>query len=207
MKRLRGFLIAALFLVPLAVLAQPRSGDDYIPLRVPQSTDAAPGKIEVVEFFWFGCPHCYNLEPTLEQWVKRLPADVQFHRIPAVFNPRWGRDAAIFYAMETLGVEAKLHRPLFDAIHRDHLDTEAGEAFNQWLAKQGLDARKFEETVRSFSVQSKVRRAAQLSVSYGIEGVPALAVHGRYTIPASQNMLSIADYLVGVVRRGGAAGK
>lgn len=207
MKRLRGFLIAALFLVPLAVLAQPRSGDDYIPLRVPQSTDAAPGKIEVVEFFWFGCPHCYNLEPTLEQWVKRLPADVQFHRIPAVFNPRWGRDAAIFYAMETLGVEAKLHRSLFDAIHRDHLDTEPGEAFNQWLAKQGLDARKFEETVRSFSVQSKVRRAAQLSVSYGIEGVPALAVHGKYTVPASQNMLSIADYLVSMVRTSGAAAK
>jgi thiol:disulfide interchange protein DsbA len=207
MKRLTRFLIATVILVPLAALAQPRAGDDYIELRVPQSTEVAPGKIEVVEFFWYGCPHCYNLEPSLEQWRKRLPADVQFRRIPAVFNPRWGRDAAIFYAMEVLGVGEKLHRPLFDAIHRDHLNTEAGEAFSQWLAKQAVDARKFEETVKSFSVQSKVRRAAQLSVAYGIEGVPALAVHGKYTVPASQNMLGITDYLVGVIRRSGAAAK
>ncbi len=207
MKRLTRVLIAALCFVPLAVLAQPSAGDDYIQLKVPQSTEVAAGKIEVVEFFWFGCPHCYNLEPLLEQWIKRLPADVEFRRIPAVFNPRWGRDAGIFYAMQALGVEAKLHRPLFDAIHRDHLDSMPGEAFNQWLAKQGLDPRKFEETVKSFGVQSKVRRAAQLSVSYGIDGVPALAVHGRYVVPASQNMLGITDYLIGVVRRSGAAAK
>ncbi|MDH4188971.1 MAG: thiol:disulfide interchange protein DsbA/DsbL [Betaproteobacteria bacterium] len=200
MSRWLRTLFAVFLLVPLVALAQFRAGDDYVVLEVPQAVEASKGKIEVVEFFWYGCIHCYNLEPLLEQWIKRLKPDVQFRRIPAVFSPRWGRDAAIFYAMEALGVQEKLHRPLFDAIHRDHLNTEQGEAFNEWLAKQGLEARKFEETVKSFSVQSKARRAAQLSVSYRIDGTPALAVHGRYTIPASQRMLGVADYLIGTLR-------
>jgi thiol-disulfide isomerase/thioredoxin len=94
------------------------------------------GKIEVLEFFWYGCPHCYSLEPLLETWLKKLPADIQFKRVPAVFNERWAKDAAIFYALEASGNLERLHRPLFDAIHRDRLKTDDGQALGQWLAKK-----------------------------------------------------------------------
>ena len=101
------------------------------------------GKIEVIEFFWYGCTHCYNLEPMLETWVKKLPADVQFRRVPAVFNERWGHDAAIFYTFEALGVLDKLHRPFFDAIHRDAPAHRQQQALNAWLQKNGVDPKKF----------------------------------------------------------------
>ena len=165
-----------------------------------------PGKIEVVEFFWYGCPHCYSLEPLLEKWVARLPKDVQFRRIPAVFNDNWARDAAVFYSFEALGVLERLHRPYFDAIHRDGLNTRDRAAFDGWLKKQGVDVKRFEAAYQSFGVQSKVRRAMQLSVAYGIDGTPAMAVQGRYRISAEQGqthegMLAIADYLISLERK------
>ena len=190
---------------PLALRAQaPQPSTDYTILKPELPVDAPPGKIEVIEFFWYGCPHCYTLEPLLESWLKKLPADVQFKRVPAVFNERWAKDAAIFYALEASGNLERLHRPLFDAIHRDGLKTDDGRALGQWLMKNGVDTKKFDEIGRSFSVQSKVRRAAQLSTAYGIEGTPAMAVQGRYTIGVDRGqpaMLATVDYLVDQVRR------
>jgi thiol:disulfide interchange protein DsbA len=189
---------------PLATRAQQlRAGTDYAVLK-PELPVEAQGKIEVLEFFWYGCPHCYGLEPLLEPWLQKLPADVQFKRIPAVFNERWAKDAAIFYALEASGNLERLHRPLFDAIHRDSLKTDNAQALGQWLTKNGVDTKKFDEVGRSFSVQSKVRRAAQLSAAYRIEGTPSLAVHGRYTIGTERGhagMLATADYLIEQVRR------
>ncbi len=202
-------LAAAALGAPLAARAQqPRPGVDYVTLK-PELPVDSPGKIEVVEFFWYGCPHCYTLEPLIETWLRRLPPDARFVRIPAVFNERWAKDAAIFYALEALGVAERLHRPLFDAIHRDGLRTDSGEALGQWLKKQGVDTRKFDEVARSFGVQSKVRRAAQLSVAYRIDGTPAMAVHGRYTVGAEQarsqqTMLATVDYLIELARKTGA---
>jgi len=191
---------------PSALRAQSlRPGVDYVVLK-PELPVDTPGKIEVVEFFWYGCPHCYGLEPLIEAWLKKLPPDAVFRRIPAVFNPRWAQDAAIFYAFEALGVFDRLHRPLFDSIHGDALRTDKPEALDQWLRKHEVDTKKFGEAVRSFGVQSKVRRAAQLSVAYRIDGTPAMAVHGRYTVGAEQSrtqavMLSTVDYLIDLVRR------
>ena len=189
---------------PLAVRAQQlRPGTDYAVLK-PELPVEAQGKIEVLEFFWYGCPHCYGLEPLLETWLQKLPADTQFKRIPAVFNERWAKDAAIFYALEASGHLERLHRPLFDAIHRDALKTDNGQALGQWLTKNGVDTKKFDEVGRSFSVQSKVRRAAQLSAAYRIEGTPAMAVHGRYTVGTDRGhaaMLATVDYLIDQVRR------
>ena len=191
---------------PLAARAQqPRAGVDYLALRSALPVDT-PGKIDVIEFFWYGCPHCYSLEPLLETWLNKLPTDTQFRRVPAVFNDRWARDAAIYYAFEALGVLDRLHRPLFDAIHRDGLRTDSGPALGQWLQKQGVDTRKFDEAARSFGVQSRVRRAAQLSLAYGIDGTPAMAVQGRYTVGAEQSrtqkaMLDTVDYLIGLARK------
>ena len=189
---------------PLTARAQQlRPGSDYTVLK-PELPVETQGKIEVLEFFWYGCPHCYGLEPLLETWLQKLPADTQFKRIPAVFNERWAKDAAIFYALEASGNLERLHRPLFDAIHRDALKTDNGQALGQWLTKNGVDTRKFDEVGRSFSVQSKVRRAAQLSSAYRIEGTPAMAVHGRYTVGTDRGhaaMLATVDYLIDQVRR------
>ncbi|HEX7054631.1 MAG TPA: thiol:disulfide interchange protein DsbA/DsbL [Burkholderiales bacterium] len=196
--------LAAWFLAG-AVWAQ--GGPQYTELKPPQPTVGEGGKIEVVEFFWYGCPHCYTIEPLVEQWKKTLPPEAVFRPQPAVFNARWGHDAAIFFTFEALGVLDKLHRPLFDAIHRDHLRTDDPKALAQWVQSQGLDPKKFQDTMKSFSVQAKVRRAAQLTAGYKIDGTPAFAVAGRYTVSAEQGrtregMLQTVSYLVEMLRKG-----
>ena len=190
--------LAPAVLSPLAALAQQREA--FIEIKPPMPVEA-DGKIEVAEYFWYGCPHCYNLEPRLEAWVKKLPPDAEFKRIPAVFNSRWAHDAAIFYAFEALGVLDRLHRPFFDAIHRDHLNTENRAALDEWVGKNGVDARKFEDTLKSFGVQSKLRRASQLTVASKIDGTPALTVQGRYMIGGSESMLDTASQLIAMVRK------
>ena len=209
MDKLRRTLIAA-----LATVAVPLP----LPLRAQQGADAGyttlanalpvenPRKVEVAEFFWYGCIHCYNLEPALEAWLPKLPQDAYFRRIPAVFNERWAIDAAIFYAFDSLGVLEKLHRPFFDAIHNDRLKTDNPAALNEWLVKNGVDPKKLEAATKSFGVQSKVKRAAQLTSASKIDGTPALMVHGRYTISTEQGrsqegMLASAERLIAVVRR------
>lgn len=197
--------IAAMFVATTA-LAQgtPR----YTELSPPQPLVADDAnKIEVVEFFWYGCPHCYSLEPLLEQWKKTLPPDTVFRAFPAVFNARWAHDAAIFYTFDALGVVDKMHRPFFDAIHRDHLRTDDPQALDEWVKSHGIDPKKFEDTMKSFSVQAKVRRAAQLTATYKIDGTPAFAVAGRYTVSAEEGgsregMLKAVSYLVDKIRKG-----
>jgi thiol:disulfide interchange protein DsbA len=189
-------------LVPLLIAAPLAFAQgNYTELKTPQPVEAQGGKIDVVEFFWYGCIHCYNLEPALENWVKKLPPDVQFRRVPAVFNPRWGHDAAIFYTFEAMGLLDKLHKPLFDAIHRGGLRTDNPQALDQWLQKQGVDPKKFNETVKSFAVQSKTRRAVQLTTGYGIEGTPAMAVQGRYVVNAGDGILQTVSGLVDRARK------
>jgi len=196
MRRMLSLLLPLLIAAPMA-FAQ----NNYTELKTPQPVEAQGGKIDVVEFFWYGCIHCYNLEPALESWLKKLPPDVQFRRVPAVFNPRWGHDAAIFYTFEAMGLLDKLHRPLFDAIHRGGLRTDNPQALDQWLQKQGVDAKKFNETMKSFAVQSKTRRAIQLTTGYAIEGTPALAVQGRYVVNAGEGMLQTVSSLVDRARK------
>jgi thiol:disulfide interchange protein DsbA len=197
-RALAAALGAAPLVLPFASFAQQ---GNFIEIKPPVPVDSAPGKVEVIEFFWYGCIHCYNLEPRLETWLKKLPSDAEFKRIPAVFNARWAADAATFYAFEAMGVLPKVHRAFFDAIHRDHLDTSNRAALDEWLGKNGLDARKYEETVKSFGVQSKVRRASQLTVASKIDGTPALTVQGRYMIGGSDQMLDTASKLIDTVRQ------
>jgi protein dithiol oxidoreductase (disulfide-forming) len=199
MNRVRRSVIAALLAAPWAAALAQRGGP-YAELNPPQPVEST-GKIEVIEFFWYGCIHCYNLEPRIETWLKTLPKDVEFRRVPAVFNERWGHDAAIFYAFEAMGVLDKLHRPLFDAIHRDRLRTDKAEELTPWLQKHGVDPKKFEATVKSFGVQSKTRRAVRLTSDYKIDGTPAMAVHGRYTVGAGDGMLDTVNQLVATVRK------
>ena len=200
MNAVRRSLIAALLAAPWAAALAQRGAPPYMELNPPQPVETT-GKIEVLEFFWYGCIHCYNLEPRIETWLKTLPKDVEFRRVPAVFNERWGHDASIFYAFEAMGILDKVHRPFFDAIHRDRLRTDKPEELNAWLQKQGIDQKKFEATVKSFGVQSKTRRAVRLTADYKIDGTPAMAVQGRYTVSAGDGMLDTVNQLVAAVRK------
>jgi len=197
-RRLVITLAAAPWLAPLGTFAQ--QNPPYLELNPPLPVESA-GKIEVLEFFWYGCIHCYNLEPRIDTWLKTLPKDVEFRRIPAVFNERWAHDAAIFYAFDAMGLLDKLHRPFFDAIHRDRLRTDNAAAFNGWLQKQGVDPQKFAATMRSMGVMTSTKRAAKLTVDYDIRGTPAMAVHGRYTVGSDEAMLQTVDKLVAAVRK------
>ncbi len=214
MNKTRRTLIAAMAatLAPLS-LARAQQGAEagYVTLQNALPVEN-PAKVEIAEFFWYGCIHCYNLEPALDAWVPKLPADAYFRRIPAVFNERWAHDSNIYYSFEALGLLGKLHRPFFDAIHKDRLQTDNPAALGEWLAKNGLDAKKFDATMKSFGVQSKTKRAVQLTGGSRIDGTPALMVQGRYTISSEQGksregMLSVADSLAGMVRKARAGKK
>jgi thiol:disulfide interchange protein DsbA len=190
--------------VPLrAAFAQARNSGLYT--EVPPLPVEGDGKIEVGEFFWYGCIHCYNLEPHIELWLKKKPADVHFRRIPAVFNNRMAADAAIYYAFESLGVVDKLHKPFFDAIHKDGLRTGDTSALGAWLEKNGLNQNKFADVMKSFGVQSKVKRAMQHTVASKIDGTPAMIVQGRYVISAEQagrdGFMNAVDKVVDFARK------
>ena len=192
---------------------RPLPGRDYVELQTAQPTETG-AKIEVLEFFWYRCPHCHALEPTLVPWVNKLPADAQFRMVPAVFNDEWALDARIFYALEATGYLEKFHHPLLDAIHKQGGANLKGPTYmkwvSDWLAKQGGDIGKYDAALRSFTVENKIKRAAQIAQAYRLEGVPALAVQGKYVISGdARTMFPVADYLIGEARRlrGGKAGK
>ncbi len=201
-------LLTGLIVLIAAGLAQaePTAGNEYRLLSPPQATDS-PGKIEVIEFFWYGCPHCYNFEPLLESWVAKLPKDVQFRRIPAIFNDEWGRGARAYYALEAIGEIPRLHKAVFDAVHQStRLNVGDEGALSAWLAKNGVDAKKFGAAYHSFTVDGKVKRSQQLTQAYKIEGVPTLAVNGQYVvntdnIKSFEQMLSVADYVIDQARK------
>ena len=188
--------------------AQPTAGVEYRELASTQPTDT-PGKIEVVEFFWYGCPHCYTFEPVITPWVKKLPKDVQFRRIPAMFNDEWAKGGRAYYALEAVGELERLHKALFDAVHTGSRLRVADEAaLTEWLGKHGVDTKKFAAAYRSFSVEGKMKRAAQLTQAYKIEGVPSMAVNGKYlvvtdNIKSFEHLLEITDYLVEKSRKNG----
>ena len=203
-------LIAAFLMLCAASLvqAQPTAGVEYRELSPPQPTDV-PGKIEVVEFFWYGCPHCYNFEPVLGPWIKKLPKDIHFRRIPAMFNEEYAQGARAYYALDALGEETRLHKALFDAVHtgsRLRVGNEA--ALTEWLGTHGVDTKKFAAAYHSFSVESQLKRAAQLTQAYKIDGVPSMAVDGRYVvntdnIKSFEQLLSVTDYLIELERKKG----
>jgi thiol:disulfide interchange protein DsbA len=137
-------------------------------------------KVEVIEFFWYGCPHCFDFEPTLAKWVKNLPSNVVFIRQPAVFSDLWGKHAKAYYTAEALGIVDKVHQDFFDAIQtkKEHLETE--EQLAKFFAAHGVGESEFKAAYGSFLVDTKVRQAATLAAKYGITGVPAIVINGKY---------------------------
>ncbi len=197
----------ALF-VSLAVIAfgaAAQAPQPYQQLNPPQPNDS-PGKIEVVEFFWYGCPHCYHLEPLVNAWVKNQPKDVVFKRVPATPNETWAQGAVMFYTLEAMGLLEQYHGKVFDAIHKDNKNLNNKRIREEWLQQNGVDVAKYNEMEKSFSVSSKVQRARQLTGAYRVDGVPRVFVGGKYYTAAEfagsqDKVFPVVDQLVAMVRK------
>ena len=178
-----AMLSTATWMPAYAQALEPAEGTDYYVLDKPVAVDAPAGKIEVVEFFWYKCPHCNAIEPALEAWSKKLPKDVVLRRVPIAFQDSFAPLQRLFYSIEAMGLTAKLHSKVFNAIHIERLNLEKGDAIIEWVAQQGVDKAKFAEQFGSFSINSKATKATQLQNAYRVEGVPALGVAGRFPGP------------------------
>jgi thiol:disulfide interchange protein DsbA len=196
----RDFVLAAgaaatlVAFAPLSALAAPAvRGRDYQPIDPPQPTESG-GKIEVIEFFSYGCPHCNDFHKPLDAWVAKLPADVAFKRVPAAWNGAWANLAKLYYALEVTGDVARLDGAIFAAIHEQGVRMPIPDVMQEWVEKQGVDGRKFADAYKSFGVASKINRANQMVQSYRIGGVPALAVEGRYLV-STEGVKSLGEVL------------
>ena len=215
MKR-REFSVAGLSALGLAQFGtgaakaqalKPEAGADYLKLDKPAAVEAGQGKVEVVEFFWYNCPHCNAFEPTLEGWIKRQAKDVLIRRVPVGFRDEFVPQQRLYYALEAMDLVEKLHAKVFAAIHAEKQQLAKGDAIADWVAKQGVDKAKFLERYNDFSIATKASRATQLQNAYRVEGVPALGVAGRFYTDGTlaKNMsraLQIVDFLVAEVRAG-----
>ena len=188
--------------------AAPVEGAQYVRLPQKVPTSAGPGKIELIEFFWYGCPHCNVFEPQLEAWVKKLPADVVFRRAPVAFREKpFVAHQKLFFALDALGQVGALHRKVFYAIHNEQQKLDTPESIADFMVKNGVDKAKFLDAYNAFGVQAKAKQAQQLAESYKIDGVPALGIQGQYyTSPSLAGSgdvaLRTADYLIGLARKG-----
>lgn len=196
-----------MFLSFSALAAEPQMGTNFDKTAQAIPTDNK-NKIEVMELFWYGCIHCYQMDPLLNEWVKKLPKDVYFKRVPAIPRPEWAPMARAFYAMETLGVSEKLHTPIFDAVHKEKTLNPADEkAILEWVTlKSGLDRKKVEEAFNSFSMNASLNRAAQMFRAAGATGVPSLVIDGKYitssTMAGGNNeALKLADDIIANIRK------
>lgn len=185
--------------------AAPQAGKDYLEIKPAQPTDTG-NKVEVVEIFSYMCGHCNDFEPKVAAWVKQLPPDTQFRRMPVVFGrASWETMARSYYALEALGEIEKIHPKIFAAIHDDNIILQQKDVLTDWIEKQGFDRKKFAAAFDSFSTGGKIQRGNQRAQSYGITGVPSMVIDGKYMISTAQsgnyeNMLKTADELLKQVR-------
>ncbi|PUE45648.1 disulfide bond formation protein DsbA [Limnohabitans sp. 2KL-1] len=159
-----------------------KAGKDYIALERPLATEAGTGKTEVLEFFWYSCPHCNAFEPAFAQWVKNAPKDVVVRRVPVAFRDDFVPQQRLYYTLEAMDLVEKMHGRVFTAIHGEKLMLNTDAAILAWAEKQGIDKAKFTETYKSFGVATKIKRAVQLQNDFKIEGVPSFGVAGRYYV-------------------------
>lgn len=177
-----------------AVTPSFQEGKDYVRLATPVPT-SVPDKPEVVEFFSYNCPHCHDLEPESQAWLKRKPDNVVFVRIPVIFNPSWEPTARAYYAAETLGVLDKVNLPLFDAIHRDKRKLASEDELAAFFGEHGVDQGAFRNAYKSFQTETQLRRGNQLVQRYMVRGVPAIFVNGQYEV-RSQQFFAVVDLLL-----------
>ena len=187
--------------------AKPVAGTDFQVLDPRTSVEAPAGKIELVEFFWYNCPHCNAFEPMLQAWSQRLAKDVVLRRVPVAFQDSFVPQQRLFYTLKAMGLLEKLHTKVFAAIHVERKNLASTEAIVDWVQAQGVDKAKFTEQYNSFTVVSNVTKATQLQNAYKVEGVPALGVAGRFYTDGSmagnmQRAVQVAEALMAEVRAG-----
>lgn len=183
-----------------------KEGSDYLKLGRPAPVDAPADKVEVIEFFWYSCPHCNSFEPTFDAWAKKQPAHVVVKRAPVAFRDDFVPQQRLYYALEAMGKVEELHRKVFHAIHTEKQRLTTQDQIADWIAKQGMDRAKFLEVYNAFGVAGKARRATQLQDAYQVDGVPSLGIAGKYftsgslaqTLPRS---LQVADHLIAQSRK------
>lgn len=158
-----------------------RQGENYHLVVPVQPTDADRNQVEVIEFFWYGCPHCYAFEPYLENWLKQKPENILFKRVPAIANPAWEPQARAFYTAKALGALGKLHEAIFDEIHARHHFLRTEQDFKQLFVRNGVDGQQFEAAWDSFAVDMKLKQAAVLAARYRVLGVPTIVIGGKYS--------------------------
>lgn len=212
MRKLWVTLLMSALLVPVVVQAEEearwKAGKHYQVLPYPVRT-RDPNKVEVVELFWYGCPHCYSFNPLVLHWEEKLPEDVDFWLSPAVFGRNWQAHAQAFYTAEALGMGKQMHQPLFDAIVRDRKRLDTEDSLAKFFAQYGVQEADFRGAFNSFSVKTKVDQAIARGKNYRATGVPALIVNGKYRISATdaggqREMLEVADFLIAKERAAGA---
>lgn len=212
-RALQGWAVSAALLGAILnatpALAQrkpPEEGLDYVNLNTAAPTEKVSGKIEVVEFFWYHCPHCNRFEPTLNAWLKKLPKDVHFRRVPVAFRPNFVPDQQLYYALEAMGKLDQLHHKVFAAIHDERLNLDSREQIIDWVSKQGLDKTKFTSYFDSPSILAKTNQATKLQMAYNVSGVPALGIAGKFytdggLAQSMERALQITDYLIANERK------
>ena len=206
--RISGWVLAVTLamLAALPARAQLAVGRDYVPIVPAQLTDN-PAKIEVLEFFSYGCPHCSEFHPIVSKWSSALPADVVFKRVPVSFGrPQWATLAKLFYALEASGDLTRLDAAVFDALHKKGARLYDDKSVIDWVTAQGIDGKKFADAYNSFGVISKVKRADQMAQSYKIQGVPAMAVDGKYLVTGKEikglpDLVLLTDQVIDLARR------
>lgn len=177
-----------------------QAGKQYVELSSPVPI-SKPGKIEVVELFWYGCPHCYQFEPTLNAWTEKLPEDVNFVRIPAMFGGVWNVHGQLFITLESMGVEHAVHKAVFEAIHKEGKKLSTPDEMAEFLAGQSVDKAAFIKAYNSFGVKSQMEKAKKLAMAYQISGVPTLIVNGKYRFDIGssgglEQATQVADFLI-----------
>lgn len=197
-------LLSVLLLVPGVNFAASYKEKIHYQRVVPAQPTTTGNKVEVVEMFWYGCPHCNNLEPFVERWLRRMPKNAEFVRIPAIFprRPTWELHARAYYTAEILGVLDKTHTAMFEALHNQKRKLDNDKQIMEFFAEHGVKAADFKRVFRSFAVEAKIRRARDLSQRYGIEGVPSLVINGKYRTGARMagsngNIFKVVNHLVG----------
>ena len=206
MKRLAilaTFFASALLLLGsnASLAADLQVGRDYTVIDPPQPGGSA-GKIEVIEFFSYACSHCNDFSPLVAAWSASLPKDVVFRRVPVSFSrPPWARLAGIYYSLDATGNLEKLDAMVFAAIHKDRVNFDSNESFIAWATSKGADGKKIGDAMNSFGVQTRLKQGDQEAVRYGISGVPAMAVNGRYLVnntaaPNYGSLLKLVDLVV-----------
>ena len=201
MKRvLLGSAVAMIMGLSTSAMANFTAGKDYTVLSNPVKIEKA-GKIEVREFFWYGCGHCYSLEHPMQEWLKKLPKDVNFVRTPAAMNPVWEVNARGYYVSEALGKRRNVHIPLFDAIHKEGKQLFDQQSLAKFYVRYGIPEAKFNSLFNSFAITGKVAQAKKLAQEYQLTGVPAVTVNGKYVVQGdNQKVVQVVNYLIDLER-------